>query len=136
MITALYASILACMFLVLSYNVIFMRYRHKIAVGDGGNKEMQKLLQARANFVDYVPLALVMLLVLETQTTRPDMIHALGITIVLSRLLQGWGLSMSAGGSFGRVSGALLMHAVLVIGAVMCLWHFILYGGVIYRVFG
>lgn len=136
MITALYASILAFMFLVLSYNVIYMRYRHKIPVGDGGNRDMQKFLQARANFVDYVPFALIILFILESQTTRPDFIHTLGIMIVISRLLQGWGLSMSAGGSFGRILGALLMHTVLIVGALACLWHYILHGGVIYHVFG
>jgi hypothetical protein len=132
MTTALYTSVLAFMFLVLSYNVILLRYRYNIPVGDGGNEQMQKLIQARANFVDYVPLGLIMLLILEKEAVPELMLHAMGGTIVFSRLLQGWGLSMSAGGSFGRVAGALLMHAVLIVGALACLGFFILRSGVLY----
>ena len=135
MITALYTSVLAFMFLVLSYNVIFMRYKHKISVGDGGNEEMKKYLQARANFVDYVPLALVMLLLLESMGTSAVIIHGMGTAIVFSRLLQGWGLSMSSGSSFGRITGALIMHSVLIVGALGCLSHFILRSGLLYKVF-
>lgn len=135
MITALYTCVLAIMFLVLSYNVIFLRYRYNIPVGDGGNKEMQQFLQARANFIDYVPLALVMVLVLELMEMTDWVLHVLGSAMVFSRLLQGWGLSMSAGGSVGRISGAIIMHVVIITGALCCLWHFIMQSKFVYEIF-
>ena len=127
MVVALYACIMAFMFLVLSYRVIFLRYKRKIPVGDGGDKEMMTLIQARSNIVDYVPLALLMMLILEILGTKALFLHGFGLSIIVSRLLQGWGLSVSSGGSWGRISGAILMHIALATEALLCLWNYIIF---------
>lgn len=129
MITALYASILAIMFLVISYRLVFLRYRLYIPIGDGGHDEMKKLLQVRGNMIDYVPLILLMMYILENFGMPDELLHLLGISVVVSRLLQGWGLSMSTGASIGRISGGILMHLALICAAFLCLWNFMLFKG-------
>lgn len=106
--------------------MIYLRYKLKISVGDGGNKNMQALLHARSNIVDYVPLALIMMFLLEYWNTPPVILHTLGIGIIASRFLQGLALSASSGASFGRILGALLMHAVMLTNVILLIAKYLL----------
>ncbi|MGD8476722.1 MAG: MAPEG family protein, partial [Burkholderiales bacterium] len=67
-VTALYSGSLALWFLVLSARVVARR-RTGIYLGDGGDASMQRLVRGHANFAEYVPLALIMLAVLELAGT-------------------------------------------------------------------
>ena len=66
---------------------------------------MQQAVRVQANFTEYVPFA-VLLLVLAEITGLPSMaVHAAGMLLVASRLLHAFGLSKSPGRSFGRFYG-------------------------------
>src|SRR5688572_5289215 len=107
-VTPLYAALLALMLVGLSLRVIVVRRRARVSLGDGGNPELQRAIRGQANFVEYVPLALLLLLILELSRFSIYFIHALGITLVLARLLHGYALSFTARFTFGRVWGAAL----------------------------
>ena len=68
--TALYAGSLTLWYLVLGYRVVGLR-RNGISLGDGGDPVMARVIRGHANFAEYVPLALVMLAVLELNATSP-----------------------------------------------------------------
>ena len=57
-IPAIYAAILALMFVGLSVRTLSMRRRLKIAIGDEGNPTMLRAMRVHSNFAEYVPLGL------------------------------------------------------------------------------
>ena len=119
-VTALYAGSLALWFLVLSYRVVGRR-RAGVSLGDGGDPGMLRVVRGHANFAEYVPLALIMLAILELSGTSPLVLHGLGLALLAGRLLHGYALSFTQQFAFGRFWGTLLTYGVLVIQALLCL---------------
>ncbi len=119
-VTALYAGSLALWFLVLSYRVVGRR-RAGISLGDGGDPGMLRVVRGHANFAEYVPLALIMLAILELGGTPLIVLHVLGLALLAGRLLHGYALSFTQQFGFGRFWGTLLTYGVLVVEALLCL---------------
>ena len=119
-VTALYAGSLALWFLVLSYRVVGRR-RAGIFLGDGGDPGMLRVVRGHANFAEYVPLALIMLAILELSSTSLLVLHGLGLALLAGRLLHGYALSFTQQFGFGRFWGTLLTYGVLVVEALLCL---------------
>ena len=124
-VTPLYAGLLVLWFIVLSVRVIGFR-RQGIAFGDGGNPKVLRVVRGHANFAEYVPLALLLMAILELSRFSIYLLHALGITLVIARVLHGYALSFTEHYQFGRVGGAALTFAVLLIEAVLCIYQAIL----------
>lgn len=104
-IAALYAGLHALLLVVLSVLVSLVRRKQHISIGDGGDPLLMRAMRVQGNFVEYVPLALLLLLVLELNGVSPLWLNAAGSSLFASRLLHAWGLSRSSGRSFGRVAG-------------------------------
>src|SRR6185436_13685441 len=121
-VTPLYAGILTLWFVVLSIRVVNLR-RRGISFGDNGDVNVTRVVRAQANFAEYVPLALLMMGFLEASRASIYLLHALGIVLVLSRLLHGVALSFGLITRFGRVSGATLTFVVLAIEAILCIYQ-------------
>ena len=119
-VTALYSGSLVLWFMVLSYRVVARR-RSGIHLGDGGDTGMLRLVRGHANFAEYVPLALIMLAVLELAGTSLYVLHGLGLALLAGRLLHGYALSFTQRFGFGRFWGTVLTYSVLTIEAIMCL---------------
>lgn len=122
-VTPLYAGILVLWFLVLSLRVIQNRRSAKVSLGDGGNTLLQRAIRGQANFAEYVPLALLLLAVLEMSRFSIYVIHALGMALLVARLLHGYALGFRAEFRFGRYWGAMLTFAVLFVEAILCLYQ-------------
>lgn len=121
-VTPLYAGLLTLLFVLLSLRVV--KFRQKgIPLGDGGDPRMLRVVRGHANFAEYVPLALLMMAILELGRNSIYILHALGIALILSRILHGYALSYTTRFRFGRVWGAALTFIVLVVEALMCLWQ-------------
>jgi uncharacterized membrane protein YecN with MAPEG domain len=100
-----YAGLLGLLLIALSINVVLARKRYRVRLGVGTEEGMQQAVRVQANFSEYVPLAVV-LLVLSDLTKMPEIaVHAAGLVLVTSRLLHAWGLSHSPGRTFGRFYG-------------------------------
>jgi uncharacterized membrane protein YecN with MAPEG domain len=124
-VTPLYAGLLALWFLVLSWRVIQRRGKGTY-LGDGGDQALLRVIRGHANFAEYVPLALLMMGFLEVSRFSIYVLHALGIVLVVARLLHGYALSFTAHSSFGRLWGSTLTFLVLAIEAVLCIYQGIL----------
>ena len=119
-VTPLYAALLTLWFLLLSATVI--RHRRKgISLGDGGDAGLQRAIRGHGNFAEYVPLALLMMMMLEASRTSLYLLHVLGILLLAGRMLHGWALSFTRRWRFGRTWGTVLTFTVLVVEAVLCL---------------
>ena len=119
-ITAFYAGLLGLLYLVLSLRVVQLR-RRGISLGDGGDPRMTRVIRGHANFAEYVPLILVLMLILEMARTSLYVLHVLGIALLVGRVLHGYSLSFSMRFRFGRLWGATLTLAVLLVAAVLAL---------------
>ncbi len=124
-ITALYAGILAIMLMALSIWVITRRGKHKVGIGDGGNPDMQRAMRVQGNFVEYVPICLILIAVLESTNASAYGLHALGVVLVLSRGLHAIGLAGSAGTSVGRFIGTVGTFTVLLAAGLWCISRFL-----------
>jgi uncharacterized membrane protein YecN with MAPEG domain len=122
-VTPLYAALLTLWMLVLSMRVITWRRKARVSLGDGGNPALQRAIRGHANFAEYVPLALLLLLILELSRFSIYVIHAIGLTLLVARLLHGYALSFTAEYKFGRYWGAVLTFVVIIVEAVLCLYQ-------------
>lgn len=116
-VTALYAALLALILLALSMRVIATRRRLRIAIGDAGDDSLARRIRAQGNFTEYVPIALILMLVSELGGASEWMLHALGVTLVLGRATHAW--SLSAHSIPGRTIGMSLTFLVLLAGAAL-----------------
>ena len=122
-VTPLYAGLLVLWLLVLSARVIHVRGSSGISLGDGGNTTLSRAIRGHANFAEYVPLALLLMAILELSRFSIYALHALGIILLVARLLHGYALSFTAHFKFGRTWGATLTLVVLLVEAVLCLYQ-------------
>ena len=126
MVTPLYAGLLVLWFLVLSIRVIRRHGSGGIALGDGGDPGMLRVIRGHANFAEYVPLALLLMAILELSRFSIYVLHALGLTLLVARLLHGYALSFTQQFKFGRIAGASLTFLVLFVAALLCVYQAIL----------
>lgn len=124
-VTALYAGLLGILALVLAARVGARRARLKIDIGDGGNPEMLRAIRVHGNFVEYVPLALVLIALVEANGAPVWTLHVLGLTLVLGRLLHAYGLATEPGESLGRVVGTVASFLVIAASSLGAIWQFV-----------
>ena len=112
-ITALYGGCLGILLIVLSILVVRKRDKFQTGIGDGGQEDLARTIRVHGNFIEYVPLSLLLLATLEFQGAATWVLHFFGGSLLLGRLLHAWGLSSSAGRTPGRFIGTLLTWLVL-----------------------
>jgi uncharacterized membrane protein YecN with MAPEG domain len=122
-VTPLYGGLLVLWFIVLSMRVVRSRGRAKVSLGDGEDPSLRRAIRGHANFAEYVPLALLLLMILELSRFSIYLIHVLGATLLIARFLHGSALAFSAQWRFGQYWGTVLTFVVLIVEAVLCLWQ-------------
>lgn len=101
----LYTALLGLLLIALSINVVLARRRYRVRLGVGTDEGMQQAVRVQANFAEYVPFAVILLVLSELAGLPTVAVHVAGIVLVTSRLLHAWGLSHSPGRTFGRFYG-------------------------------
>jgi uncharacterized protein len=119
-ITALYAALIAVLFIVLSFRVINVRGSAKVSLGDGGNKELEKRIRAHANCAEYAPLGLILIGLAESLHAGSFVLHALGGTLLAARTLHAVGISKTI--MRLRLVGMVLTFGVIGVAAGLNLW--------------
>jgi hypothetical protein len=104
-VSFLYAALLGLLLIALSVTVVLARRRFRIRLGVGQDEVMQQAVRVQGNFTEYVPFAVVLLIVAEITGMPLAAVHSAGIVLVASRLVHAWGLSHSPGVTFGRFYG-------------------------------
>ena len=113
-ITAFYGGLLGITFMYLSILVIQGRRSGKISLGDGGDNHFLGVIRAHANFAEYVPLILVLMLVAEINQAHVAVLHSAGVALLIGRLVHAYGLKHHSGASWQRVSCMLLTFIALI----------------------
>ena len=122
-VTPLYAGLLAAWFLLLTLRVVQERHRMHISLGDGGHPTLQRRIRGHANFAEYVPLALLLLAILELSRFSIYVIHLLGAALLVGRVLHGFAFAFRTQFRFGVFWGVLLTVVVLTIESLLCLYQ-------------
>ncbi|TCP62378.1 hypothetical protein EV663_102225 [Rhodovulum bhavnagarense] len=122
-VTALYAGLIALLYLYLSLRVIQRRGSTRIFIGDGGDVELSRRIRVHANLNEYAPLALVLLLLAELQGAPVWALHLLGAMLLLGRLGHAWGMSRTPQSPIGRGGGTALSWAMIGLTAAGLVGH-------------
>ena len=121
-ISLLFASLHVLLMFALVVPIVLQRNRNKIGIGDGGDKLLARRLRVQGNFVEYVPLALLLMALLEVSGLPSAWLWGFGGALLASRLLHAQGLGSSAGYSFGRFTGTLVTWIVMLLMALAGIW--------------
>lgn len=123
-ITILYAGLLGVLSLVLSFFAGSMRGKTGVSIGDGGKIELLLAMRRHANFVEYVPLALILIMLLEMNGVGATAIHSLGAALVVCRIAHAVGLKADTMQGMGRLIGAAGTALVTLVASV---WAIVIY---------
>jgi uncharacterized protein len=118
--TLLFAGACALLQCALTALVVVQRVRSKIHFLDGGNPTLLRRVRAHGNFIETVPMALLLMLLLELGGVASTWLVMLGTALLLGRLLHAAGL-LGWGGHRARLLGMVLTLAVLSLGGLACL---------------
>jgi len=121
-VTLFYASLLGLLYLVIAGRVGRYRAKARIAFGTAQDHEMEVRMRVQANFVEYVPFALLLLALLESVSASRYGLHVLGILLLVGRILHAWGLSRGGTINAARGVGAGLTLLVCLVEVVWGLW--------------
>ena len=122
--TAFYAGLLALVYLGLSGWVIGARVSENVLFGDGGDDTVLKRVRSHANFAEYVPLALIVIGLLEASGGSHGLDRALLVALLVGRILHPIGMFAPPNSprQFAcRGGGILLTMAALAVAAIALL---------------
>jgi hypothetical protein len=123
--TLLFAAAFGLLNLWLSARAMTVRMKTGALLGDEGNRLMQARMRAHGNFNEYVPLALILMALIEMMGGRGTILYVIGSLLVVGRVLHPFGLERSGTNPL-RAAGILLTlgcTAALVAWAVWMLLH-------------
>lgn len=119
---ALYAAINALIMLVLGILVVRARVKTRTEIGEGSDPAMMGAIRAHGNNTEYVPVALLLMLILIPLQANAIVIHAIGSSLTLGRILHAIGLSRNVGTSLPRFLGMLLTWISYLVAIVAVIW--------------
>jgi uncharacterized membrane protein YecN with MAPEG domain len=121
-ITALYASLLTVMVIVLANVVSAKRGRSGISILDGGDADLALWMRRHGNLVENAPLALLLMAFCEARGLGPTWLHAIGIVLIASRALHLVGLDAKRVTSPLRIAGGVGTQLAMLGAAAYLLW--------------
>jgi uncharacterized protein len=86
LIVPAYAAVLTFFYIFLSFRVIKSRVVTKVLIGTGSDRGLERRMRIHANFAEYVPLALLLLIFMEMQGRSSWLLHLLCIALVVARI--------------------------------------------------
>ncbi|MBW2244616.1 MAG: MAPEG family protein [Deltaproteobacteria bacterium] len=118
-ITGLYLAIMAVMSGLLAFPAGKLRGSTGVSIGDGGNPQLLLAMRRHANFVEYVPLLMIMFAALELGGSSGAVLHALGLSLLAVRICHAIGLKADTIESPLRAVGAGGTLLITLIAAVL-----------------
>jgi uncharacterized membrane protein YecN with MAPEG domain len=110
------AGLIGVLAAVLTLNVGRMRTKKKIFLGDGGDREMIAAIRAHGNLVEFAPLCLLIIWLLNGPYGHRT-IAVMGIILLLARLLHAGGMLGLV--PMGRTAGAAGTTILLAVASIM-----------------
>ncbi len=111
-ITALYASALTIIVFVLAQLVIRARGKTTIALGDGGDARLLEASRRQMNFVENVPMTVLLMMMAEGGGASAMQLHIAGAVLVIARILHPFGIQIDRPAHPLRIGGAVATNLV------------------------
>ena len=120
MTTAFYAAILGIVQLSLMTYVIFGRWKYRVSLGDGDESQLRRRIRAHGNFIETVPMVLLLMWFAESYILDQWVTHVFGSVLIIGRLLHVYGLvsNRSTVNRFRQLGTALTMGVI----GVLAIW--------------
>ena len=91
-ITALYAALQGLVMIILEMPIGRLRSQANVSIGDGGNPALAVAIRRHGNWTEHVPFALLLIALLELNGGSSGLLHGLGLTLLVARILHPLGL--------------------------------------------
>lgn len=114
-VTSMFAAIFAIALVALSLWVTLRRVAVKAEIGDGADGILRTRIRVQGNFIEYVPLAVVCLALLEGAGAPAGLIWGLGGVLAAGRVLHATGMIVASIPL--RVVGMVLTYGTLLAAA-------------------
>jgi len=123
-IVAIYAALNGLLLLVLSYNVGRHRARtDSLTPGAVGDDVLVRAIRAHGNASEYVPLAIVMILILSLLSAPAILLHGLGTGFTVGRVAQAYGMTREKHPNAIPFAGNLCTGLVYLVGSAACIYY-------------
>ena len=119
-VTLIYAGLMGLLSVLLANQVLYVRLRGETM----SDWKADATLRVQANFVENVPLALVLLYLLEASGLEAEAVHVFGAALVSCRLLHAWGMSRHPGANYPRLIGAQGTFLLLSVMSMAALYRY------------
>lgn len=96
-ITSLFAAAFAIALVALSFPISLRRLKVGDMIGDSADEALHRRIRAQGNFIEYVPLGVVTLGLVEAHAGPAWLVVAIGTTLVLGRVLHAVGMLAVSG---------------------------------------
>tara|TARA_Y100000590_G_scaffold467107_1_gene644822 strand:- start:276 stop:671 length:396 start_codon:yes stop_codon:yes gene_type:complete len=105
MITLLYASLLGILVIFLAYKTGMTRLKENNLLGDGNSSSMLQAIRAHGNLIEYLPIFLILLGLIEMQNVAAWQLHTVGSIFFVGRILHAYGMYISSESTPFRMAG-------------------------------
>jgi uncharacterized protein len=122
-IVALYVGLNALILIALGVHVGRVRQRTHVLIGDGGKPALIRAMRGQANFVEYVPMALLILLMMALMGAPAFVLHLFGLMLTAGRVMHGLHFAREGSPVLLRGAGAGLTFLVVLFGALGIVAH-------------
>lgn len=123
-ITTLVAGVFAILIVWLSAQVSLRRFQINAIFGDAGDSVLRRRIRAHGNFIEYAPLALIVLGLAEYHAAPPWLVGVLAAAFGASRVLHAVGMLYMSSATMRGIA-MLLNHASFVVAGVWLLMRFL-----------
>lgn len=124
-LAAAYAALFAGLYAALSAWVVAGRFKYRKLHGDdGGQGDFGRRVRAHANFIEYAPLILILVLLYEASGGPRGVVHALLGPLLVARLAHPFGMLAPANSPRQYACRGLgtLVTFIVLIAAALLLW--------------
>ena len=123
-ITLMYASVFAIFALVLSFRAGSFRGKTGISVlfGEPQNMPLAERVRVHQNFLEYVPMILIVMGTLEASGGSSLFLYVVGDLLIISRIAHAIGLKHDNMAHIGRLIGAGGTALIMLVAACYGLW--------------
>ena len=123
-ITAPTAAVLTLIYVPLMFAIIKLRTKAGIGLGEGGSPRILEAIRRQANFVENVPLALILMALAEAGGSNATVLKACAVVLVLARLIHPFGIRVDAPSHPARIVGAVATTCVLLVLTLLLILQF------------
>ena len=121
-ITLFYAGLAGLLLIILTFNIL-QQWARSTARGEAQSADLRRAEKVLSNFVEYVPLGLLLCLLLEIKNSPPVVLHGLGSALILGRVLHAFGSNRMAGSGLMRFIGMQMTFLAIMIASLACVYY-------------